>query len=190
MTTSYLSQLMLHKSLVRPVLVPAKDIICSPITTDHHQTTSFQRVPLDNLFNTDGFSLSLGWFTANSGFCLPCVLFAVNGYRGSNPGVLVSRPLKDFKKALEKLRKHPKTEHHKAAVASATEFQRSMSNQQADIQQRLSKSHRIANNRQKLESIIKTIILCGRQNIALRGHRDNALDIERDAAGLQNHGSN
>ena len=64
----------------------------------------------------------------------------MTGYRGSNPGVLVSRPLKDFKKALEKLQKHPKTEHHKAAVASATEFQRSLSNQQADIQQRLSKS--------------------------------------------------
>ena len=41
----------------------------------------------------------------------------------------------------------------------------------------------------KLESIIKTIVLCGRQNIALRGHRDSALDIERDVAGMDNHGN-
>ena len=31
-------------------------------------------------------------------------------------------------------------------------------------------------NRQKLASIIKTIIFCGRQNIALRGHRESSTD--------------
>lgn len=39
----------------------------------------------------------------------------------------------------------------------------------------------IATNRQVLLSIVKIIILCGRHNIALRGHRDSMLDIERDA---------
>ena len=63
--------------------------------------------------------------------------------------------------------------------------------QQLNIEQRLSKSlaDRVTNNRQKLKSIIKTIAFCGRQNIALRGHRDNTLDIERDEAGLLNHGN-
>ena len=37
---------------------------------------------------------------------------------------------------------------------------------------------RVASNRQKLPSIIKTIMFCGRQNIALRGHRDNVTDLE------------
>ena len=123
-------------------------------------------------------------------FCLPCVLFAPTGYRGSTPGVLVSPPLKVFKKALDTFRKHADKEHHKTAIVRADEFNRSMSNQQPNIQQRLSKSlsERIANNRLKLESIIKTIVLCGRQNIALRGHRDSALDNERDVAGWKNHG--
>ena len=39
----------------------------------------------------------------------------------------------------------------------------------------------IAENCQKIKSIIvETIILCGRQNIPLRGNRDSALDLERD----------
>lgn len=32
-------------------------------------------------------------------------------------------------------------------------------------------------NRQKLRSIIKTVVLCGKQNIALRGHRDDSSHI-------------
>ena len=31
----------------------------------------------------------------------------------------------------------------------------------------------IAKNKQKLKSIVETILLCGRQEIALRGHRDD-----------------
>ena len=48
---------------------------------------------------------------------------------------------------------------------------------------------RIASNRQKLSSIIKTIVLCGRQNIALRGHCDNATDIENEPLDTENHGN-
>lgn len=36
---------------------------------------------------------------------------------------------------------------------------------------------------------MKTVELCGRQNIALRGHRDSALDRERDVMGIENHGN-
>ena len=106
----------------------------------------------------------------DGGFCLPCILFASAGYSGSNPGVLVSSPLTAFKKVLETLRKHADKEHHKSAIVRADEFKRTMSGQQPSIQQRLSQSLavRISNNRQKLESIIKTIVLCSRQNIALR----------------------
>ena len=32
-------------------------------------------------------------------------------------------------------------------------------------------------------------MFCGRQNIALRGHRDDATDIERDVDDLENHGN-
>ena len=94
-------------------------------------------------------------------------------------------------KALETLHKHADKEHHKVAIVRAEEFEKSMSGQQPDIQQMLSKSlaDRIATNRQKLSSIMKTILFCGRQNIPLRGHRDSALDVERDVDEFHNHGN-
>ena len=36
---------------------------------------------------------------------------------------------------------------------------------------------------------MKTILFCSRQNIPLRGHRDNATDVERDVMGSDNHGN-
>ena len=112
------------------------------------------------------------------GFCFPCVLFAPRDYHGSNPGVLVTRPLTNFKMALEMLHKHTDKMQHKVAIVQAEEFERYMSNQQPDIQQRMSKSlaERISMNHQKLSSIMKTILFCGQQNIALRGHQDSVLD--------------
>ena len=125
----------------------------------------------------------------NGGFCLPCVLFASSGYHGSDPGVLVSRPLTAFAKALELFCKHADKGYHKEAVIGSEEFLKVMTNQQPDIRNRLSQAmaDRVASNRQKLASIFKTIAFCGRQNIALRGHHDNATDIERDPSDTENH---
>ena len=128
----------------------------------------------------------------NGGYCLPCVLFApTGGYHGSNPGVLVNRPLTTFGKALELLRKHAAKEHHLTAMVRTDEFRKTMTNQQPSIKSRLDQvlAERVAVNRQKLGSIMKTILFCGRQNIPLRGHRDNATDVERDVMGSDNHGN-
>ena len=197
----------------------ALDEASQPLFTDvaqvigsHHLSASTRHSLLNHHFRPDanynfpkgstgtGRSFQLQWLQSfpwlvyskqtDGGFCLPCVLFAPSVYHGSNPGVLVTRPLTNFKKALEMLHKHTDKEHHKVAIVRAEEFEGSMSGQQSDIQQRMSKSlaERILTNRQKLSSIMKTILFCGRQNIALRGHRDSALDIERDVDDSQNHG--
>ena len=94
-------------------------------------------------------------------FCLPCVLFAHSGYQGSSPGILVSRPLTNFKKARETLTKHADKEYHHTTIVRAEEFKSSVSGQQLDIHQRLSKSlaDQISTNRQKLVSIMKTHLL-------------------------------
>ena len=127
----------------------------------------------------------------NGGYCLPCALFARSGYHGSSPGVLVSRPLTVFNKALEMLRKHADKDHHKLAIVKADEFKKTMTNQQPSIVSRLSQAlaERIDISRQKLASIISTVVLCDRQNFALRGHRDNATDLEKDVLGSDNHGN-
>ena len=125
----------------------------------------------------------------NGGFCIPCILFAPSGHHGSDPGVLVQRPLTSFYKALEMLAKHTEKAYHKAAIVRVDEYCHVMRNQNSDI--RCQKNHamaeRIASNRKKLASIVETIMLCGLQNIPLRGHGDNLTDIERDVS--ENHGN-
>ena len=61
------------------------------------------------------------------------------------------------------------------------EFLKVMKDEQPSISRRLSEAlaQQIAINRQKLRSIVETIVLCGQQNIPLRGHRDSTIDIER-----------
>ena len=105
--------------------------------------------------------------------------------------MLVSQPLTAFAMALEVLCKHAEKQYHEDAVIRSEEFLKVMTNQQPDIQVHLNQvmADRIASNRQKLLSIFKTIPLCGRQNIALRGHWDDATNIERDLMGAENHGN-
>ena len=124
--------------------------------------------------------------SCNGGFCLPCVLFAKqNGFR-SAPDLFVRKPLGDidshFVKALELFKQHNERDYHKQAVISLEEFMKVMSNKQPSIITQLNQQamRQIESNRSKIRGIIETIILCGRQNIPLRGHRDAATDLERD----------
>lgn len=101
----------------------------------------------------------------------------------------MTKPLTNFQKALEILNKHESKEFHKYSVLRMDEFQKVMTNQQSSIRCQLQQatSDRITSNRLKLKSIIETIILCGQQNIPLRGHRDSLRDLEQ--APLAQHGN-
>ena len=48
-----------------------------------------------------------------------------------------------------------------------------------------SRQDRIAINRQKLKPIIKTVVFCGRQNIPLRGHRNDNKHLGGDSGNFQ-----
>ena len=154
-------------------------------TYDKYRILKTQLNPkVDYLFpkGSDGRSFQQQWLCQfpwlvysqkeNGGYCLPCVLFSTGGYHSSEPGMLVTRPMTNFKKALESLRKHSGKEHHLRSIVRRDNFLKVMSNQQPAISSVLSQTtaDQIAKNRLKLASIIKTIVLCGRQNISLQGH--------------------
>ena len=119
---------------------------------------------------------------ADGGFCLACVLFFHSSNFCSDPRVLVNTALTDFKRALGKLDHHSDRVYHKTAIVKMDEFVNVMAGRQPNIQSQLDdvRAAQISQNQQKIKSIIETIILCGRQNISLRGHRDSMLDLERD----------
>ena len=118
----------------------------------------------------------------NGGYSLPCVLFGRSENLCPDPGVLVKSPLTKFKNALELLNKHSDKSYHKTAVVKMDEFVKVMTGQQQSIGRWFNESSMqlVANNRRKLHSIVETILLCGRQNIPLCGHRDSGLDVDRD----------
>ena len=96
----------------------------------------------------------------DGGYCLLCALFfrpTVNLW--SDPGVLVTKPLINFWKALEILNKH---EGKLNCVVQMDKFVEVMTNQQSSIWRCLNRAteEQIAVNRQKLHSIVATMF-CG-----------------------------
>ena len=109
--------------------------------------------------------------TCDGGICKYCFSFSKVG----RPTVLVNQTLKLFNKATDKLKAHDKSELHKNAMAQSDNFLRVMDKKNSTIHEQVNTAltERIAKNRQKLTSIIKTVIFCGRQNIALRGNHES-----------------
>ena len=66
-----------------------------------------------------------------------------------------------------------------------TEFRGVMVNKVVPINQALNNILKatVQANREKLKPIVKTILLCGRQNIALRGHRDDSTIDDKENPG-------
>ena len=106
-------------------------------------------------------------------YCKVCDLFSSS----SKISRLVKLPLTFWTTATEKFKKHAASELHKCASVKAENFVGIMKSKQKSISEQLNSamatSTRIQCNRLKLHPIIKTIILCGKQNICLRGHRED-----------------
>ena len=127
----------------------------------------------------------------NGGYCKFCVLFAKCGPSVTQLGVLVERPFTNFKKASEVLGEHfhgteggsasKGRKSHQEAVEAAMSFLAVMEHKALAIDTQLSSIRRkhVAENRLKLKSIVETVIVCGRQGIPFRGHRDDSPAIQQ-----------
>ena len=98
------------------------------------------------------------------------MLYMSKNFR-AQAGVLVSYALTNFKHANDNLKKHEQKDYHKEAVVKMQSFMKVMSGQHFCPDQQCAT---------KLRSIVETIILCGRQNIPVGGHRDAGTDLERE----------
>lgn len=115
-------------------------------------------------------------------YCRYCVIFAkTTGYGNRNNATLrklVNEPLKKFDNLLGErgdLTLHAKNRYHIDAVDTGQNFLIAYKNPEISIVNRLDRKRiaEVNENKKRLIPIIKTIILCGRQGIALRGHRDD-----------------
>ena len=127
----------------------------------------------------------------NGGYCLPCVLFARSTNVRKGKGTFIDTAFTNFKKAYEMCDNHAERHYHNDAVVFCDGFVERMSGRRESVavQLRRDLSHTIQTNKQKLSSIVETIVLCGRQNIPLWGHRDSGTEVEGAHSSISNHGN-
>ncbi|XP_074658629.1 52 kDa repressor of the inhibitor of the protein kinase-like [Tubulanus polymorphus] len=114
------------------------------------------------------------------GYCIYCCLFG-----SSDLGILSTSPLTDMKHTHARLGAHYGTDKkepkktHLEAHEKVLQFLNVHENKQKTVVELSNKNalEKIERNRTVLSSVIKTVLLCGRQNIALRGHRDDSRHI-------------
>jgi len=88
----------------------------------------------------------------------------------------VTEPFVNYKKGLKLLRNHGSTDYHQLCIEKGSAF---LQNFNAGGSKSISimiddKTKKIVEaNKQRLTPIIKTIIFCGWNNLAFRGHRDD-----------------
>ena len=115
--------------------------------------------------------------TAGGGLCTSCILFPPSS-RVNTGGVFVSEPFVNLKKACGtkgKLEMHSKLQYHRDALVRAQALVSTIENPDRSIENLVSQEARqkYDSNLHILSSIVEAILFCARQNIALRGHRDD-----------------
>lgn len=127
-------------------------------------------------------------------YCKFCVVFAHSGGIGSQPlGQLVKCKFDNWKKAKEILRQHGESKYHIDSVIVAENFLKVAKNEVPAITEKLNhdRAEKIKKNRKNIEPIVEAIILCGQQEIALRGHCDSGkIDVDDHKKGFWKNSGN
>jgi len=109
-------------------------------------------------------------------FCTFCVTFAKSeaGINSQTLGALVIKLFQNWKYAMETFKNHMTLQYHKQSVFDVDHFIDIKTNVHLSIENQLytAQARTIFENRKNITPVIETIILCGKQNISLRGHRD------------------
>jgi len=113
---------------------------------------------------------------AKGALCKVCVLFGRNhgGRGGQELRSLVATPFINWKKAKQIFDSHSKADYHMLSVEKAQGFMTVITGKTTDIIASINSENKkqADENRKKLISIVETVILCGRQQIALRGKNE------------------
>ena len=102
-------------------------------------------------------------------FCLLCVLFA----RKDNLGQFVCEKFNVWSKKTNKFAAHNSKQYHQMALTQMDALKSSIAHPESSIENRLQRISEIAKNRYIIKCMAEAILFCERQNIALRGHRDD-----------------
>ena len=113
----------------------------------------------------------------DAAFCVPCALFVRNR---SNKQSLVTKPFRKWTRYTSVIVEHAEKSYHRDAMIAAQTFRESIENPSTTLTCVFDKEKekRIEENRQILKAIARAVLYCGRQCIALRGHREKLTQSE------------
>ena len=108
-------------------------------------------------------------------FCRPCAFFAPEKVGGITPGQFVTKPFKSWVKWCDKMEAHARLAYHMAAMTKMDEFvvQFEHPSETIDTQLNRETQEKMEENKKVIESLLRIVMLCGKQGIALHGHRDD-----------------
>lgn len=111
----------------------------------------------------------------NGVYCKYCISFGPEEVCSQKLGKFVVTKFDDWPHAINKFNEHQKNNYHLTAVSKVDGFLSVFNKKQNNIAVQLDNNLKIEieQNRLILHPIIETIILCGRQGLALRGHKDS-----------------
>jgi hypothetical protein len=117
-------------------------------------------------------------------YCYCCVLFGTEGTRDKS---FVTSPVSDWSNVYNYIKRHERLDSHSHNEQSALHFVDVKDSKKEPVTSLLSSMHKedIERNRHIINQIIEVLILCGRQNISIRGHtpdRSNFMAILRHTA--------
>ena len=123
-------------------------------------------------------------------YCRACAVFITENVGGQSPGQFVTKCFKSWKKT-DKLAEHAKREYHLMSMSKMREFiaRYKTPSMAIDAQMQTATQKQMEENQKVIESLFKVIILCGKQGLALRGHRDDQIEWQEDLVESKNEGN-
>ena len=125
-------------------------------------------------------------------FCRACALFAPEKAGGQTLGQFVTTPFKTWVNKSQKMNAHAMLDYHMIAMARMNEFVARFQRPSEAINVKFDKEaqKRMDENQGVIQSLLKVVMLCGKQGLALRGHRDDHVAwTEQEEHEAENHGN-
>ena len=112
-------------------------------------------------------------------FCRACAFFAPDSIKGQTLRSFVTKPFNKWIKMTAKATAHSKQRYHQVSMIRMDEFVRRYCtpSQSIDVLVNSVAKQRLLDNECVIESLLKTVIFCGRQGLAFRGHSDDHVSL-------------
>ena len=114
----------------------------------------------------------------SGGWCMICLLFLTEKEK-SSLGAFVKKSFRNYNKSKEKLDGHENAAYHKKAcdLMYQLQAQSAQPEKRIDAQINALAMQHVQNNKLILPLIVDAVLLCSKQQISFRGHRDDKIDF-------------